>query len=298
MMDETLIVTVLGMGIMGSGIARSASRAGLRTLAWDRTIERAQSVGDDEEPVEPVEHMDEAVKDADIVVTMLADADAVLTVMGDRRGFASMKPGAIWVQMATIGLEGFERVQRLAQTRNDVQLIDAPVSGTKGPAASGKLLILASGDEQRAGEKLKMFFDAVGQRTVWLGEAGAGTRMKVVMNAWLAFLMEGIAETVALSDSLGVSTQRFAEIVEGGPLGPAWAIGKLRKIQAGKESETEFPLKWATKDTHLALDALQRSNGTSLPALGAIASAWDRAVAAGFGDDDLSAAYLGLKQSH
>ena len=104
-MDESLIVTVLGMGIMGSGIARSASRAGIRTLAWDRTFARTQSVGNDQEPVEPVEHLDAAVKDADIVVTMLADASAVFTVMDDRRGFASMKPGAIWVQMATIGLE-------------------------------------------------------------------------------------------------------------------------------------------------------------------------------------------------
>ncbi|MBV8638816.1 MAG: NAD(P)-dependent oxidoreductase [Candidatus Eremiobacteraeota bacterium] len=101
--------------------------------------------------------------------------------------------------------------------------------------------------------------------------------------------MEGVAETVAL----GVAAEQFAEIIEGGPLGSAWAIAKLRKIRAGKESETEFPLKWATKDAHLALDA----NGARLPALKAIAAAWDQAVESGLGDHDVSAAYLGLKRS-
>lgn len=294
MMDDGFTFTVLGCGIMGSGIARSAIRAGISTRAWDRTYERAESVG---EGVEPIEALDNAVKDADIVLTMLADARAVLSVMDEQRGFASMKRGATWVQMATIGLDGFDAVQRLAQTRDDVALIDAPVSGTKGPAETGKLLILASGDERRAGEKLATLFDAIGQRTVWLGNAGQGTRMKVIMNAWLAFLMEGIAETIALADALGVPAERFAEIVEGGPLGPAWAIAKLRKIRAGKESETEFPLKWAAKDVHLALDASARGNSSSLPALAAIAAAWDGAVERGLGDDDLSAAYLGLSRS-
>lgn len=294
MMDDAFTLTVLGCGIMGAGIARSAVRAGIPTRAWDRTYERAESVG---EGVEPAERLDDAVKGADIVLTMLADARAVLSVMDEQNGLASMTSGATWVQMATIGLDGFDGVQRLAQTRDDITLIDAPVSRTKGPAETGKLIVLASGERERAGEKLTRLFDAIGQRTVWLGNAGQGTRMKVVMNAWLAFLMEGIAETIALGDSLGVRAEQFAEIVEGGPLGPAWAIAKLRKIQAGKESETEFPLKWATKDVHLALDAFARGGRTSLPALGAIATAWDEAVERGLGDDDLSAAYLGLTHS-
>ncbi len=294
-MSKSFTVTVLGCGIMGAGIARSASRAGIPTRAWDRTYARAQGVG---EAVEAVEQLDAAVGGADIVVTMLADADAVLSVMDKQHGVASMKSGAVWVQMATIGLDGIERAQRLAESRNDIVFIDAPVSGTKGPAEAGKLLILASGDKQRAGEKLERLFGAIGQRTVWLGDAGQGSRMKIVTNAWLAFLMEGVAETVALADSLGVPAERFAELIEGGPLAPAWALAKLRKITAGKESETEFPLRWATKDVYLALDASQRSNGhTKLPGMEAIADAWYGGVKDGLGSYDLSAAYLALKRS-
>lgn len=290
-MNEDFTVTILGCGIMGTGIAHSANRAGIKTRVWDRTYARAKAVG---EGIEAVEKLDAAVGGADIVVTMLANADAVMSVMGEQGGLASMKSGAVWVQMATIGLDGIERAHHLAESRSDVVLIDAPVSGTKAPAEDGKLLIFASGDEKRAGDRLTRFFDAVGQRTIWLGDVGQGTRMKIVANAWLAFLMEGMAETIALADSLGVPAERFAEIIEGGPLAPAWAIAKLRKIKAGKESDTEFPLQWATKDTHLALDA---SNSTQLPALAAIASAWDRAVEGGLGNYDLSAAYLALKRS-
>jgi 3-hydroxyisobutyrate dehydrogenase len=294
-MKERFTVTILGCGIMGTGIAHSANRAGIRTRAWDRTYERAKAVG---EGVEAVEQLDAAVNDADIIVTMLSNAEAVLSVMDTQHGLASMKPGALWVQMSTIGLDGVERAQRLASSRTDIVFIDAPVSGTKAPAEAGKLMILASGDKERCGEKIEQFFEAIGQRTVWLGDAGQGTRMKIVMNAWLAFLMEGVAETIALADSLGVSPEHFAELIEGGPLAPAWALAKLRKIAAGKESDTEFPLQWATKDVYLALDASARSNGrTRLPGMEAIADAWYGAVKDGLGEYDLSAAYLALKRS-
>ncbi len=294
MAQQQFVVSVLGCGIMGSAIARRARLMGFRTIVWDRNFERARDVG---EGAEAVEHLEGAVNNADVVVTMLADASAVLSVMDEHRGLDAMKVGAAWVQMSTIGLRGIMKAQEVALQRSEVVFVDAPVSGTKGPAEQGKLMILASGDEARVPQAVRALFDAIGQRTIWLGPIGAGTRMKLVLNAWLAALMEGLAETLVVADTLGISAQQFEKVIEGGPLAPPWALAKINKIEEGKTGEAEFPLKWADKDIHLALEAVSDTKPRTLPELETIARAWDRAVEQGLGDHDVSAAYLALQKA-
>src|SRR5438270_5256387 len=131
MIEQEFDVAILGCGIMGSAIARTSHRKGLRTTVWDRSFERAQAVG---EGVAPTEQVETAASNAQIVVTMLADASAVLDVMDNQHALDAIKPGCVWVQMATIGLNGIQRAQEVAQRRPDIVFVDAPVSGTKGPA--------------------------------------------------------------------------------------------------------------------------------------------------------------------
>jgi len=285
-------VAVLGLGIMGSALVRDAARAGLHATGWDRTDKSAAVLASD--GVHVAQTAREAVRDADVVVTMVPDADAVLSVMQERGAFTAMKAGASWVQMSTIGLDGTERAMRLASTRPDIAFVDAPVSGSKGPAEEGKLVILASGDRAHAGEAVQRFFDAVGTQMHWLGDAGQGTRMKLLFNAWLGVVMEGVAEVVTLADALGVEPQRFASLASGGPLVPPWALAKLKKITEKNTGETEFPLRWAHKDVLLALAAAGEAR-SRLPILTKIASVWEDAVR-DFGADDLSAIYLALQQ--
>jgi 3-hydroxyisobutyrate dehydrogenase len=283
-------VAILGLGIMGSEIARTAARRGLQAAGWDRTPARAAALTAD--GVRPMKTAAEAAGDADVVVTMVADADAVMNVMEAQGAFAAMRSGTTWVQMSTIGVEGTDRALRLVATRSDVTFIDAPVSGSKAVAEQGKLLILASGDRERAGTAVQRFFDALG-RTEWLGQAGQGTRMKLLFNAWIAITMEGVAEAAILADSLRIDLQRFASLVSGGPLVPPWALGKMKKIAENKTGETEFPLRWADKDVRLALSAAGAQRAR-LPMLNTIDAQWSRAVER-FGGDDLSAIYLALR---
>ena len=161
---------------------------------------------------------------------MVSNADAVLSNMKEREVLPAMKPSALWIQMSTIGVEGTERASRLAATRPEIGFLDAPVSGSKAAAEQGKLVILASGDQVRAGAAVQAFFDAIAAQTHWLGEVGQGTRMKLLFNAWIAALMEGVAEVSVLGDALGMDLGRFAALVSGGPLVPAWAVAKLQKI--------------------------------------------------------------------
>ncbi len=167
--------------------------------------------------------------------------------------------------------------------------MDAPVSGSKGPAESGQLLILASGPPA-AEAIVAPAFAALGRRTVWLGDAGQGSRMKLVVNAYMSVLIEGVAETLQLAGSLGIDPARLDEVIEGGPLDAPIADAKLHKMERG-DFAPEFPLEWALKDVDLALG---EAAGDTLPLLAALSRQWHGAVRAGHGREDVSAARLAL----
>src|SRR5204862_7661267 len=121
------------------------------------------------------------------------------SVARDQGMLAALAPGAIWVQMSTIGVAGIEHVAAMVDAeRPDVTFLDAPVSGSKEPAEKGQLTIFASGPEE-ARPRVAPLFDALGQRTIWVGGVGAGTRLKLVNNTWLAFANEALAASVALA---------------------------------------------------------------------------------------------------
>ena len=277
---------------MGAAMARRAARGGFDTTAWDRSAERASALASDK--VQIAHGARDAVQDADLVITMVSNADAVLSIMKERQVLAAMKPGAVWIQMSTIGVEGTDRAWRLAGTGPGIGFLDAPVSGSKAAAEEGKLVILASGDRGRAGATAQSFFDTIGTQTHWLGDVGQGTRMKLLFNAWIAVLMEGVAEVSILGDALGIDLSRFASLVSGGPLVPAWAVAKLQKIKEGRTAEAEFPLRWAHKDVQLAL-AAAAGDRARLPILNQIDATWAEAEPT-FGAEDLSAIYLALSQ--
>jgi 3-hydroxyisobutyrate dehydrogenase len=192
--------------------------------------------------------------------------------------------------MGTIGFEATERLAaEVARRRPDVLFVDAPVSGSREPARSGRLVILASGpDAARAA--LDPVFAALGQRTIWLGPAGRGSRMKLVVNALLAFEIEAIAEVDALASRLGVPHADLVTAVDGGPLASAVEMSKLAKMEGGDYS-ADFSLEWALKDLDLALAA---SGAETVPVVKAIADRWRQLVADGYGRLDISAARLGL----
>src|ERR1700716_178557 len=197
-------VAPLGIGAMGHGIAISALRAGIPTVVWNRTPEATRDLSD--LGAEVAETAAEGAGRAAIVVTMVTNTDAVMSVARDQGMLAALAPGAIWVQMSTIGVAGIERVAAMVEVeRPDVTLLDAPVSGSKEPAEQGQLTIFASGPDA-ARSCVAPLFDAVGQRTIWVGPLGAGSRMKLVNNALLAFKAEGLATSVALAHRVGLDS--------------------------------------------------------------------------------------------
>jgi 3-hydroxyisobutyrate dehydrogenase len=277
-------VAVLGAGgTMGLPMARNIARAGIEVRAWNRSSDKAQPLAD--EGVSVVDTPARAAKGAGVILTMLSDTDAVIESIQD--ALADTGPNAVWLQMSTIGERGTQRCIELAAARG-VGFVDAPVLGTKGPAEQGKLVVLASGpDDVR--DRVQPIFDAVGHRTMWLGDAGAGTRLKLVANSWVLTVVEGTAETVALAQGLGLDPQLLFEAIEGGTLDLPYLRLKGKAILEGN-FDPMFRLALAAKDAGL-IEESAISRGLSLPLFSTI-HAQLLTAAQKHGDKDMIATYL------
>jgi 3-hydroxyisobutyrate dehydrogenase len=283
-------VAFLGIGTMGHAMATRALSVGIPTIVWNRDPKATRDLAD--LGAEVPESSADAARRAAIVVTMVTDADVVLAIAKDQGMLAALAPGAIWVQMSTIGVAGIKRVETLMETeRPDVVLIDAPVSGSKEPAEQGQLTIFASGPDA-VRSRLDPLFDALGHRTIWVGPVGAGSKLKLVANAWLALAAEAVNTSAALARRLGLETESVMNALGGGPLVSPWQAAKLKRI-AQDDFSAQFALSLALKDVRLALEA---AGGDSFRTLACLADEWQEVVDLGLGSSDLTVVTWALEQ--
>ncbi len=280
-------VAVLGAGgLMGFGMARNLARAGRQVRAWNRSGHKARPLAAD--GVAVVASAADAATGAGVVLTILSDADAVLAAMGGPDGaLAVMNGGSVWLQMSTIGEDGTSACAALA-AEHGVALVDAPVLGAAQVAARGELVVLASGPDS-ARDIVQPLFDIVGQRTLWLGESGAGTALKLVTNGWVLSVVEAGAEVVALAEGLGLSAQSFLDAIEGGALDLPYLRSKA-DLMTRREFEPSFRLRLAAKDASL-IEQAAANHGLDLPLLSVVRHRLEQGVDA-HGDKDFSATYL------
>jgi 3-hydroxyisobutyrate dehydrogenase len=278
-------IAVLGTGRMGAPIASNLLRAGFEVSVWNRTPERAKGLVD--AGARLADSPADAAASAGVVLTMLMDGDAVDHAMSGPEGaLAGVCPGAVWIQMATVGVDWTRRLAAHAWDYG-LEFVDAPVSGSDGPARDAQLVVLASGTDS-VRERVQPVFDAIGRRTLWLGPAGSGTQLKLVLNNWLASITEAMAETLALTGALGLDRRLFLEAIAGGPLEAPYAATKGRAMLAG-DFTPGFALHLALKDVRLALDAAH-DRGLALPLTDALARRWELAMPE-HGDDDLASVF-------
>jgi 3-hydroxyisobutyrate dehydrogenase len=277
-------VAVLGTGIMGAAMARNLLSAGMEVRAWNRSREKAEPL--EKDGAEVAGNPADAARGADFLLTMLADADAVQEAVGGDVLSALAEEG-VWLQMSTVGEGGNERLAGLAADHG-VAYVDAPVLGTRQPAEQGQLIVLASGPEE-VRERSERIFGAVGSKTVWLGEAGDGSRLKLVVNNWIVGLLGVLAETVAFAEAIGVDPAAFLETIEGGPLGLPYAQIK-GSMMVEEDFPTSFSANLARKDAALVLDSA-RAHDLHLRIAEAVTTRFDEAIQAGHGEEDMAAVY-------
>ncbi|MCD7098183.1 NAD(P)-dependent oxidoreductase [Stenotrophomonas sp. MMGLT7] len=311
------VVAVLGLGIMGSAFARNLAKAGFEVHVWNRSPEPARAL----QAAGARVHADAAgaAAPADVVLCVLTTAEVSRgVILGEVAGdapapasvAAALRPGSALLQMGTIGIDGTQALARALQAaRPDVFFVDAPISGSKGPAENAAVTILASSDTlgssapqpvrgaraEAADAAVAQVLEAISRATVWLGGAGAGTRMKLVVNAWLVAVMQGVAETAVLARALGFDAGQVWAALEGGPLAAPYVKAKLAKIGA-QDFSTEMALKWGAKDAGLALQAYRQSAPAELelPVIAQIATLWQAGAEAGYAERDISSMYAYL----
>ncbi|MEU7478595.1 NAD(P)-dependent oxidoreductase [Lentzea sp. NPDC042327] len=276
-------IAVLGTGLMGAPIAANLAAAGHDVRVWNRTRAKAEPLA--AQGVTVVDTPAGAVDGVEVVLTMLNDGPAVTTTMQDAA--PSLPHDAVWVQASTVGIESTEDHIALARSLG-LEFVDAPVLGSTKPAQDGTLVVLAAGVEELR-ERVQPVFDVIGARTMWVGEAGAATRLKLVANSWVLSLTAAVGEAVALAESSGLDPRLFLEAVSGGPLDCAYLQTKGNAI-----IERSFPLAFtvqnALKDALLVNEAATRA-GVQLDVAQASGARLNRAVTRGHGDEDLAAAY-------
>lgn len=284
MSGRPLTVAVLGTGTMGAPIARRLLDAGFRIQVWNRTPAKAARVG---VGVRRASTPAEAAAGADVLITMVTNGAAVEHVMiGSAGALCTISSGAIWVQMSTVGVEWSDRLDGLVAGR-DIAFIDAPVSGSSAAAEAGELVILASG-ATTVRHRLEPIFDVLGGHTLWLSNAGDGNRLKLALNNWLALLVEGMVETLTLSEALGLDPHLLLEAIADGPMASEYALTKGAAM-LDADFVPGFPLRHATKDVELVLSAARR-HGVELPLTNALLPRWHEAIVANHGDQDVASA--------
>jgi 3-hydroxyisobutyrate dehydrogenase len=254
---------------MGAPMARNLASAGHEVTVWNRTRAKAEGLG-----ATVADSPAAAVEGAEVVVTMLADGPTVASVMDG----VKLGDQVIWWQASTVGVEWIERF--------GPDLVDGPVMGTRQPAEEGKLTVLASGPGR---ERLTEVFDAVAAKVIDLGDdVGAATRMKLVGNSWVLALVEGLAETIALAEQLGIDPRKFLEMIDGGPMFAPYA--KLKgEAMIKREFPPSFPLALAAKDAGLIAEA-----APDLPLPKLVREQMLKAAEAGHGEEDMAATFLAL----
>ncbi|WP_299537708.1 NAD(P)-dependent oxidoreductase [uncultured Streptomyces sp.] len=279
-------VAVLGTGAIGAPVARHLAAAGFAPRVWNRTAAKAEALRGG--GIEPVATPADAVAGADVVVTVLKDGPTVLETL--RAAAPALRPGTVWVQHSTVG----DRIEDLAgfAREHGLVLVDAPVQGTREPAERGELVVLAAGPED-VRPLVQPLFDAIGQRTVWVGadgESGEASRLKLVLNTWVLALTQGVGEALALARGLGVDPAVFRDVVAGGPMDSGYFRAKSAAIVSG-DFTPSFTVDNARKDALLVLEAAGRS-GVRMDTVEAAAERFRRASAQGHGGQDMAAGYF------
>ncbi|MGH3168210.1 MAG: alpha/beta family hydrolase [Trebonia sp.] len=285
-MNEKTTIAFLGTGRMGFPMAANLARAGFHLRVWNRTASRTDELA--RLGAVPAATPADAARGADIVITMLTDGATVANAMfRPLGGLDASHHGQVWVQMSTVGVEWTRDLEEDARSFG-VTFVDAPVSGSEGPARAGDLVILASGPDG-VRETLAPVFAALGKSAVWLGEAGAGSRAKLVLNNLLVNLVEATAETLRFAEGLDLDPAAIVDLIAQTPLGSPYTVQKARTMLAG-DFRPAFALKHAVKDAVLAVDAAHGA-ATGLTLTEALLPAWRGAASSGHAEDDLSVVF-------
>jgi 3-hydroxyisobutyrate dehydrogenase-like beta-hydroxyacid dehydrogenase len=254
-------VGFIGLGLMGSRLARRLDTAGWNIRAWNRSPQPAAEISKVGIVIAP--SVAELVTDSNVILTSLANDAAVRSVYFDKGGvFSAAKPGTVILEMSTISPELSRDLHQEARTKG-IKFLDVAISGSTPAVDAGTITLLAGGDRETF-EQCVPIFESLAKQWFLIGPGSSGVQMKLVVNLLLGLDMQAIAEAVSLGEHLQIDRNVLLDVLsKTAVVAPAMA-GKFRKIKDADYS-AEFPLRLMSKDMDLVMDAA-RASGADLPA--------------------------------
>jgi len=276
----------IGLGIMGSRMAANLQKAGHTLVVHNRSREKAGqllSLG-----ATWADTPADAASQVEVVFTMLAVPEAVRSAALGKDGFLNrLGPGRLWVNCSTVNPAFSREMSELAGSLG-VRFLDAPVTGSKGPAELATLVFWIGGAASDI-EACRPLLECMGKRIVHCGGPGMGSSLKLVMNQVLGTTMAACAEGLILGEALGLSRDTLFDALLGGPAAPFLA-SKREQIEKGQYAPADFPLRWLQKDLHLASVSAYET-GTAMPLTNTAKEIYCLAIRYGHGTEDFSAIY-------
>jgi 3-hydroxyisobutyrate dehydrogenase-like beta-hydroxyacid dehydrogenase len=241
-------VAFIGLGIMGSRMAKNLLANSITLTIFNRSAGPLLDL--EKQGATIAQTAQDAVRDADIVFTMLSSPEVVAQVAWSEDGFIThMKEDAIWVDCSTVN-PSFSRQANEIATNHALRFVDAPVAGTKPQADQGELVFFVGGSEDDLRE-IDPLLNIMGSKVIHIGPTGQGSAFKMLVNALLAQSMVAFAETVLLGEKLGLSRDFLLNILPNLAVTAPFTKAKADMIRAG-DYEVQFPLELMHKDLQLA----------------------------------------------
>jgi 3-hydroxyisobutyrate dehydrogenase len=285
-------VAVLGLGLMGSGIAENLLNKRHEVHVYNRTKSKAKPLEargatDHTTPIDAVK------AGVDIVVTMVTDQDAVREIAFGSHGFLQgMSKGSAWIDMSTISPEA--SVQHAAECeRRGIERLDAPVIGGPQLIAKGEVLIIVGGKEETY-KKYSDFLHQIGRELMYIGPEGAGHKMKLAFNLYLAFVATGFSEAMTFAQKLGLTPEEFVNVVNKTPHKNGYTETKGPRVIKNDFTPT-FTLKMIRKDLALVQDEVT-AHKMSLPTTGAVLTLFTTGMNQGLSESDYSSIVLTIRK--
>jgi 3-hydroxyisobutyrate dehydrogenase len=275
-------VGFLGTGLMGSAMAHRLLGEHFAVIAWDRDSAHVEALA--ERGAQAAASPEDVLRAADVVITLLPTADIVRSVVDPL--LPDWPPTTIWLQMSSVGANESDQLAQAAAS-NGVTIVDAPVSGSTHPAEEGRLTVLASGRESTR-QQVEPVLAALASRVQWVGDVGAGSRLKLAANHWMIGMVAVLAESMHLCELMGLDQREFLALLDGGPLGSAYAVEKIGEMR-DHSYPAGFPVRLAVKDLELAREVPDSSH-VDLPMLDAVLARVTGAMES-HADEDLAAVY-------
>ncbi len=289
-MDAIRSVGFLGLGIMGSRMARNLAQKGFKVVVWNRT--RAKAIALEPLGVKVADSPQAVAASVDAFCTCVADPPALESVaLGPDGLVRSARKGQLFVDFSTVSPSLTKRLET-ELGRLGVDFVEAPVTGSKMGAEKGTLLIMA-GASEAAFARARPIFEAVGEKAIHVGPVGAGSQVKLAGNALIALMLEALSEAMLLTQKAGVDPRKLLEVVQASGYRSPYFDFKGQAILR-RDFDTHFSIDLMFKDLELFLDSAA-SLRVPTPAVGAVREIYQLARAHGQGDKDIAAVVTALE---